>query len=134
MRRARRNAHRRLHPPRPAADGRAGARCSGCLAARLYQVQVVEGERYATLAEENRISARLIAPPRGRMLDRFGTVVAGNRLNWRALLIAEQTSDVERDARQLLPHRRRWPTTSAPASSARCAATAASSRSWCASS
>jgi penicillin-binding protein 2 len=66
----------------------------GLLAAKLYQVQVVEGARYATLAEENRISARLIAPPRGRILDRFGTVVAGNRLNWRALLIAEQTDDV----------------------------------------
>ena len=65
----------------------------GGLAARLYQVQVVEGGRYATLAEENRISARLIAPPRGRMLDRFGTAVAGNQLNWRALLIAEQTAD-----------------------------------------
>jgi penicillin-binding protein 2 len=63
------------------------------LAARLYQVQVLEGGRYATLAEENRISARLIAPPRGRMLDRFATVIAGNRLNWRALLIAEQTTD-----------------------------------------
>jgi penicillin-binding protein 2 len=66
----------------------------GGLAARLYQVQVIEGSRYATLAEENRVSARLIAPPRGRMLDRFGTVVAGNKLNWRALLIAEQTTDV----------------------------------------
>ncbi len=66
----------------------------GLLGARLYQVQVVEGARYATLAKENRISARMIAPPRGRILDRFGTVVAGNRLNWRALLIAEQTDDV----------------------------------------
>jgi penicillin-binding protein 2 len=65
----------------------------GGLAARLYQVQVVEGARYATLAEENRVSTRLIAPPRGRMLDRLGTVVAGNRLNWRALLVAEKTSD-----------------------------------------
>ena len=64
------------------------------LAARLYQVQVNDGGRYATLAEENRISARLIAPPRGRIADRFGTVVANNRLNWRALLIAEQTADV----------------------------------------
>ncbi len=53
----------------------------GVLAARLYQVQVVEGDRYATLAETNRISARLIAPPRGRLLDRAGTVIAGNRLN-----------------------------------------------------
>ncbi|HEY7577771.1 MAG TPA: penicillin-binding protein 2, partial [Acetobacteraceae bacterium] len=66
----------------------------GGLVARLYQVQVVDGARYATLSEENRISARLIAPPRGRMLDRFGTVVAGNKLNWRALLVAEQTADM----------------------------------------
>jgi len=65
----------------------------GALAGKLYQVQVVEGARYALLAETNRISARLIAPPRGRILDRFGTVVGGNKLNWRALLIAEQAAD-----------------------------------------
>lgn len=66
----------------------------GGLAAKLYQVQVVEGARYTTLADSNRISARLIAPPRGRLLDRFGVPVAGNKLNWRALLIPEQTADV----------------------------------------
>src|ERR1700748_6323 len=66
----------------------------GGLATRLYHVQVIDGGRYATLAEANRISARLIAPPRGRLLGRFDTVVAGNKLNWRALLIAEQTSDM----------------------------------------
>ncbi len=66
----------------------------GFLGARLYQVQVEEGARYSTLAEANRISSRLVAPPRGRLLDRFGVVVAGNRQNWRALLIAEQTTDV----------------------------------------
>ena len=66
----------------------------GFLASRLYRLQVEEGARYATLAEENRVSARLFAPPRGRILDRNGKVVAGNRLNWRALLVAEQTADV----------------------------------------
>jgi penicillin-binding protein 2 len=66
----------------------------GLLGAKLYQVQVVDGQRYATLAEENRVSARLIAPPRGRILDRFGVVLGGNKLNWRALLVAEQTADV----------------------------------------
>ncbi len=65
----------------------------GLLGARLYQVQVLDGSKYATLAEENRISARLLAPPRGRILDRNGVVLAGNKLNWRALLIAEQTND-----------------------------------------
>lgn len=67
----------------------------GLLAAKLYQVQVEEGARYATLAETNRISARLIAPPRGRLHDRFGVIAAGNQLNWRALLIAEQSDDVD---------------------------------------
>ncbi|MBN8903890.1 MAG: penicillin-binding protein 2, partial [Rhodospirillales bacterium] len=67
----------------------------GALGAKLYQVQVVDGDRYATLAEENRISARMIAPPRGRILDRYGTVVAGSRMNWRALLVAEQATDVQ---------------------------------------
>jgi len=66
----------------------------GVLGARLYRVQVEEGARYATLAESNRISARLLAPTRGRILDRFGTVLAGNALNWRALLLAEETTDV----------------------------------------
>jgi penicillin-binding protein 2 len=64
------------------------------LAARLRQVQVEQGRRYATMAEENSIAARLIAPQRGRILDRFGAQLAGNLINWHALLIAEQTTDV----------------------------------------
>lgn len=66
----------------------------GFLGLRLHRLQVEEGARYATLAEENRISARLVAPPRGRVLDREGRLLAGNRLHWRALLVAEQTADV----------------------------------------
>ncbi len=68
----------------------------GLLGARLYQVQVADGARYATLADSNRISARLTAPQRGRVLDRAGAVLAGSRSNWRALLTAEQTDDVNR--------------------------------------
>ena len=66
----------------------------GLLGARLYQMQIVDGARYQTMADSNRISARLIAPPRGRILDRFGTVLAGNKLNWRALLLVEQADSV----------------------------------------
>jgi penicillin-binding protein 2 len=66
----------------------------GTLGARLYQVQVRDGARYTTLADENRISARMIAPPRGRILDRFGVVLAGSSTNWRAVLIAEQADNV----------------------------------------
>ncbi len=67
----------------------------GGLAVRLYQVQVSDAARYRTMSDENRISARLIAPPRGRILDRFGIVVAGNQTNWRAALVAEQTNNVD---------------------------------------
>ncbi len=66
----------------------------GFLGTRLWKLQAEDGDRYKTLAEENRLSARLIPPPRGRVLDRQGKVVAGNRLNWRALLVAEHTQDV----------------------------------------
>jgi penicillin-binding protein 2 len=66
----------------------------GALAAKLYQVQVIDGRRYALLAHTNRISPRLLAPPRGRLLDRDGTPVAANQTNWRALLMAEQTRDI----------------------------------------
>ncbi|MBP0492613.1 penicillin-binding protein 2 [Pararoseomonas indoligenes] len=66
----------------------------GFLGFRLNKLQVEEGERYATLAEENRISARLVAPPRGRVLDREGKVIAGSQLNWRALIVAEDARDV----------------------------------------
>ena len=59
----------------------------GGLAARLRQVQVEEGSRYAVMAEDNSVSARLMAPPRGRILDRFGAQLAGSLINWRALLV-----------------------------------------------
>jgi penicillin-binding protein 2 len=67
----------------------------GALSARLYQVQVTDGAKFTTMANENRVSARMIAPPRGRILDRFGTILGGNITNWRAELIAEQANDVD---------------------------------------
>jgi penicillin-binding protein 2 len=67
----------------------------GALAIKLYRVQVEQGAKYATLAESNRVSARLIAAPRGQIIDRFGQVLAGNTLNWRALILAEETTDVQ---------------------------------------
>ena len=66
------------------------------LAARMYYLQVVEADRYKTLAEDNRINLRLLPPPRGRILDRFGYALASNRQNFRVVLVREQAGDVER--------------------------------------
>lgn len=65
------------------------------LVGRMYQLQVLESSRYKMLADENRINMRLLPPPRGRILDRFGHPLAVNRENYRALIVAEQTPDVE---------------------------------------
>ncbi|MBL28351.1 MAG: penicillin-binding protein 2 [Rhodospirillaceae bacterium] len=65
------------------------------LGGRLYYLQVVQGDRYKMLAEENRINLRLLPPPRGRILDRNGVPVALNRQNYRVVLVSEQTPDVE---------------------------------------
>src|SRR5580704_5151619 len=63
------------------------------LGGRLYQLQIRNGDEYKAEAEDNRVSERLIAPPRGRILDRFGVELANNRRNYRVLLVAEQASD-----------------------------------------
>jgi penicillin-binding protein 2 len=60
------------------------------LGGRLYQLQIREGDAFMTRAEDNRVSQRLIAPLRGRVVDRFGLELATNRKNYRVLLVPEQ--------------------------------------------
>ena len=66
-----------------------------CLSARLYQLQIRDADRYKVLADENRISLRLVAPPRGRILDRFGVPLADNRQDYHLVIVAEQAGDIE---------------------------------------
>lgn len=64
------------------------------LVGRMYQLQVIEADRYKTLADENRISIRMLLPRRGRILDRHGVPLAVNRENFRLQLVAEQAKDI----------------------------------------
>lgn len=63
--------------------------------ARLYYLQVYQADRYKTLADENRISTRLLVPPRGIIYDRNGMVIASNQQNFQALIVAEQAPNVQ---------------------------------------
>ncbi len=76
----------------------AGAKTAllSALVGRLYYLQVLQADQYKMLSDDNRISLRLLAPPRGRILDRFGVELASNRRNYRVLLVAEQTDSVSR--------------------------------------
>jgi penicillin-binding protein 2 len=83
------------------------------LAGRLYQLQIRNGDQYMVEAEDNRVSQRLIFPPRGRILDRFGVELATNRRNYRVVIVAEQASQGVEEALdaigkiiELQPHQR----------------------------
>lgn len=73
----------------------------GVLVGRMYQIQVLQGERFHMLAEDNRINLRLLAPSRGEITDRFGVPLAVNNQNFQAVLVAERTDDVESTLRKL---------------------------------
>lgn len=63
------------------------------LVGRLAQLQLLETGRYKTLSADNQFNFRLIPPPRGRILDRNGVELAGNRPNFRVLLARDEVSD-----------------------------------------
>ena len=63
--------------------------------ARLYYLQVYQADKYKMLADENRISTRLLVPPRGIIYDRHMKELATNRQNFQASIVAEQTTNVQ---------------------------------------
>lgn len=67
----------------------------GLLGARMYDLQVLQADRYALLAEDNRVNMRLLPPPRGEIFARNGEPVAVNELNYRVQLVPDQAGEVE---------------------------------------
>ena len=63
------------------------------LVARLFQLQVLEREKYQAAAEENHIRLALAPPQRGRILDRFGKPLASHRRAGRVSIVPEQAKD-----------------------------------------
>jgi penicillin-binding protein 2 len=60
------------------------------VAIRLFQLQVVQGNRYYRLSEQNRIR-RLVTPaPRGRVFDRNGELLADDRPSFSILLVPSE--------------------------------------------
>ncbi len=65
------------------------------LAGRIYYLQLAQGDKYRTMAEDNRINLRLISPPRGQILDRSGAALAINQQNYRVVLLPEQVDKLD---------------------------------------
>jgi penicillin-binding protein 2 len=49
------------------------------LIGRLGDLQIIQGSKYKGLSAANQYNFRLVAPPRGNILDRNGKLIAGNR-------------------------------------------------------
>ena len=88
------NSRRRMFTRRAAILGGGQLAMASLLGARLYYLQVVQADQYRVLAEENRINLRLLAPQRGRILDRVGEELAVNHQNYRLVVVPEQAGDV----------------------------------------
>ena len=65
------------------------------LLGRLIHLQIFNRDHYRTLSDKNRIQTRLIAPPRGQILDCTGKVLAINKNVYRCLLTPDQNVDIE---------------------------------------
>jgi penicillin-binding protein 2 len=73
----------------------------GALLARLTQVQLVEGERFAAAARANQIRRIPVAAPRGRILDRNGVVLVRSRPSFVCALIPSEVKDIDQTMRGL---------------------------------
>lgn len=63
------------------------------LGARMRYMQVDRADEFRLLAEDNRISIRLIPPARGLIQDRNGKLIAGNEQNYRIVISREDAGD-----------------------------------------
>ncbi len=80
-----------------------GALFSG-LIARLFQLQIMDGERYRAVAKENGVRLDLAPPLRGNILDRFGHPLAAHRQAGRISIVREQAGDVAGVLREVARH------------------------------
>lgn len=76
----------------------------GGLVARLFQLQILDGERYQAEAKENSVRLDLAPPMRGRILDRFGRPIAAHRQAGRVSIVREQAGDVAAVLKEVARH------------------------------
>ncbi|MCF6328575.1 MAG: penicillin-binding protein 2, partial [Henriciella sp.] len=76
----------------------------GGLIARLFQLQILDGERYRAEATENSVRLDLAPPKRGQILDRFGRPLAARRQAGRVSIVREQAGDVAGVLKEVARH------------------------------
>ena len=60
---------------------------------RLFSLQITENKKYLTLSDKNRLREWRLPPVRGKFLDYFGNVIAGNVKVYQLHVIPEEVED-----------------------------------------
>ena len=68
----------------------------GVLLLGFWKLQVIDADKYSSLAERNRVRAIPVIAPRGRMLDRDGRVLVDNRPAFSVMLLRDDPALVEK--------------------------------------
>src|SRR6202165_4164400 len=68
----------------------------GVLLLGFWKLQVIDADRYSSMAERNRVRYIPVIAPRGRMLDRDGRVLVDNRPAFSVLLLRDEPALVEK--------------------------------------
>ena len=76
--------------------GGAQATLAALLAGRMGYIAIAQNRRYTSMAEDNRVQERLIAPRRGWITDRYGQPIAINRSDYRVDIIPDKLEDKAR--------------------------------------
>lgn len=84
--------------------GIAGGVLFSGLVARLAQLQLLEGQKYQKIADENGVKLELAPPLRGNIVDRFGQPLASHRQAGRVSIVREQTPDLAASLREVARH------------------------------
>src|SRR5258708_25288714 len=62
----------------------------------FWKLQIIDSDRYAQMAERNRVRSIPIIAPRGSMLDREGRVLVDNYPSFSVLLLRDSPEQVEK--------------------------------------
>ena len=71
------------------------------LLGRVWQLQIIQGEKYRQLADKNRLRLEKVNPPRGRIFDRKGRLIVGNKPSFDLFVVPADLKGKEGFAREL---------------------------------
>ncbi len=68
----------------------------------LFRLQVLNGAYYRDLSAKNRLRVLYLEPPRGKILDRFGRLLASSRLSYNVTVIPRENKNMIRETIEVI--------------------------------